>query len=269
AFLAQALLRAPQLWERLDDVSRSRLLDALRSSRVIEPSQTNWLFFSAMIEAALREFGGEWEYDRIACAFERFDAWYKGDGYYGDGADLHLDYYNSFVIQPMMMTLLDVLKRYDAPDAAFAVRQNGRYTRYAALQERMISPEGTYPVTGRSLAYRFGAFHALSDAALRRMLPAELSPAAARSALTAVIRRQTNAPGTFDELGWLRVGFCGHQPSIGESYISTGSLYLCCAAYVALGLPSDDPFWSMPAEPWTGVKAWSGMDLPVDKALKE
>ncbi len=269
AFLAQALLRAPQLWKQLDAVSRTRLLDALRASRAIRPSETNWLFFSAMVEAALREFGGQWEYDRIAYAFERFDAWYKGDGYYGDGTDLHLDYYNSFVIQPMMMTLIDVLKRYNAPDAAFAVKQNGRYTRYAALQERMISPEGTYPATGRSLAYRFGAFHALSDAALRRMLPEALAPAAVRSAMTAVIRRQTDAPGTFDEQGWLRVGFCGHQPSIGESYISTGSLYLCCAAYVALGLPADDPFWSAPAEPWTSVKAWSGADLPADKALKE
>lgn len=29
----------------------------------------------------------------------------------------------------------------------------------------MISPEGSYPVIGRSITYRFGSFHALADAA--------------------------------------------------------------------------------------------------------
>ena len=122
---------------------------------------------------------------------------------------------------------------------------------------------------GRSLAYRFGAFHALSDVAYRHMLPPKVSPAQVRCALTTVIRRQIEAPGTFDENGWLRVGFCGHQPAIGESYISTGSLYLCAAGLVALGLPADDPFWSAPAAPWTAQKAWKGVDLQCDKAIKK
>ena len=269
AFLAQGLLRAPIIWERSDEVTRQRLIEALCSSRVIKPSETNWLFFSAMVEAALKEFGAEWEYDRIAYAFSRFTDWYVGDGLYGDGPDFHLDYYNSFVIQPMMMSILDVLKKHNAPDAAFAEKQVARYRRYAAHQERMISPEGTYPITGRSIAYRFGAFQALSDAAYRHLLPADLSPAAVRSAMTKMIVRQTNAPETFDEHGWLYVGICGHQPSVGERYISTGSLYLCCGAYVALGLPADDPFWSAPAELWTNAKAFSGVDIPADKALKQ
>ena len=269
AFLAQGLLRAPILWERSDAVTQQRLLEALRSSRVIKPSENNWLFFSAMVEAALKEFGGEWEYDRIAYAFQRFTEWYKGDGLYGDGPEFHLDYYNSFVIQPMMMTILDVLKKHNAPDAAFAEKQTARYTRYAAHQERMISPEGTYPITGRSIAYRFGAFQALSDAAYRHLLPKGVAPSAVRAALTKVIARQTNAPETFDPNGWLYIGICGHQPSTGERYISTGSLYLCCAGYIALGLPADDPFWSAPAELWTNAKAWSGIDIPADKALKK
>ena len=56
-----------------------------------------------MVEAALKEFTGEWEYERVKYACDRFAQWYKGDGWYGDGADFHLDYYNSFVIHPMMV----------------------------------------------------------------------------------------------------------------------------------------------------------------------
>ena len=57
-----------------------------------------------------------------------------------------------------------------------------------------------------------------------------------RGALTAIIRRSIEAPGTFDADGWLRIGFCGHQPGVGETYISTGSLYLCAVGLLPLGL---------------------------------
>ncbi len=41
--------------------------------------------------------------EKIDFAVDKHKEWYKGDGWYGDGPDFHLDYYNSFVIQPMMM----------------------------------------------------------------------------------------------------------------------------------------------------------------------
>jgi hypothetical protein len=131
----------------------------------------------------------------------------------------------------------------------------------------MISPEGTYPVIGRSITYRFGAFHALADAALLHLLPDGIDPAQVRSALTAVIRRQLAVPGTFDEGGWLKVGFAGSQPRMSEDYINTGSLYLCMAVFLPLGLPDDDPFWNRPSADWTSKKAWSGVDVGADHAI--
>ena len=74
-------------------------------------------------------------------------------------------------------------------------------------------------------------------------LPERVKPAQVRGAMTAVIRRMIEAPGTFDGQGWLHIGFCGHQPSLAESYISTGSLCLCSAAPLPLGLPPADAFW--------------------------
>ena len=270
AFLAHGLLRAPeQLWNRLDSQTRARLVEEFKSSRVIKPSETNWLFFSAMVEAALYEFTGEWDKSRVDYAFMRFKDWYKGDGWYGDGKDLHIDYYNSFVIHPMMMQVLDVLREHGMDEDGIYDLEKARYARYAEIQERMISPEGTFPVVGRSLAYRFGAFQALSDVCYRHFLPERVSPAQVRCALTAVIARQGSAPGTFDANGWLRPGFCGHQPHIGETYISTGSLYLCTGVYIALGLKETDPFWSSPAADWTCKKAWNGIDINADKALKQ
>ena len=76
-------------------------------------------------------------------------------------------------------------------------------------------------------------------------------------------------PGTFDKNGWLQIGFAGHQPAIGESYISTGSLYLCSQAFIMLGLPPADPFWTGDDIPWTSKRIWAGEDSPVDQALKD
>jgi hypothetical protein len=132
--------------------------------------------------------------------------------------------------------------------------------------ERLVAPDGSFPAIGRSLAYRCGAFHSLAQMALRRALPDGVTAPQVRAALTALIRRTMEAPQTFDGDGWLTIGFCGHQPAIGETYISTGSLYLCAMAFLPLGLAPSDEFWAAPAQPWTSVRAWSGQAFPIDRA---
>ena len=77
------------------------------------------------------------------------------------------------------------------------------------------------------------------------------------------------APGTFDDKGWLKIGLVGSQPSMGEAYVNTGSLYLCTTGFLPLGLPADDPFWATPDEPWTTVKMWQGVDMPADHSFNK
>lgn len=270
AFLAQALLRAPnQLWEPLDLKTKSNIISALKSSRVITPSLSNWLLFSASIEAALLKFDGAGDRMRIDYALNQHMLWYKGDGIYGDGATFHWDYYNSFVIQPMLLEVVQTLKITDKSEHIKKLYDLilKRAKRYAFIQERMISPEGTYPPIGRSLAYRFGAFQHLSKIAQMKELPEDIAPQQVRSALFTVIKRQVEAPGTFDKGGWLHIGFFGHQPDIGEEYINTGSLYLCSQAFLILGLPADDEFWKGKDQDWTSRKLWNGESVRPDHAV--
>jgi hypothetical protein len=242
-------------------------VSALVSTRAITPGFNNWLLFSATVEAALAALGATWDRMRVDYALRQHDQWYKGDGAYGDGPQFHWDYYNSFVIQPMMLDVLDLCRNQSAAWKELAGRVEQRARRYAAVLERLIAPDGTFPPIGRSLAYRFGALQALAHVALRRSLPEGVSPAQTRAALTAVIRRSIEMPGTFDDQGWLRIGFAGHQPGVGERYISTGSLYLCAVGLLPLGLPASDEFWSAPPQPWTSVRAWSGQAFPIDRAI--
>ena len=77
----------------------------------------------------------------------------------------------------------------------------------------------------------------------------------------------TGQPHTFDPNGWLRIGYTGSQIRMSEDYINTGSLYLCTAALLPLGLPADDPFWAAPARDWTAKKSWNGEDVGADHAI--
>jgi hypothetical protein len=270
AFLALGVLRAPtQLWQELDAGLRRHLVDALRSTRAITPGPSNWLLFSATVEAFLAWAGEPWDAAPIDYAVRQHEQWYKGDGAYGDGPEFHWDYYNSFVIHPLLLQVVETMapmsKNWESLHPAIVARAR----RYAAVLERLIGPDGAFPPIGRSLAYRCGAFHLLALMALRRDLPDGVNPEQVRAALSAVIRRAMEAPGTFDANGWLTVGFRGHQPGIAERYISTGSLYLCSTVLLPLGLASTDRFWSAPAQPWTSRRIWSGEAVAPDHAMPD
>ena len=266
AFLAHAIVRAPnRLYRSLDRRVQHNLSEALKATRKFEPFPSNWLFFSAMIEAALFVMGETYDPAPVKRAAEAFEQWYAGDGAYGDGERFHFDYYNSFVIHPMYVDVLSVFAGTDPRCAALLPTVRKRASRFAAVLERMIAPDGTYPVIGRSVCYRFGAFHALAHAALTDNLPENVQPAQVRCGISAVIER-TAEGGMFDENGFLKAGVYGSQPSLGEGYICVGSLYLCEAVFLPLGLAPEHPFWADPDAAWTGKKIWSGTDLPLDHA---
>lgn len=270
AFLSHAILRAPNvLWQQLDQTTKQQLVAAMKSSRAITPGYNNWLLFSATVEAFLLFAGEQHDELRMDLAIRKHMEWYKGDGLYGDGPDFHWDYYNSFVIQPMLVDILGELMKHGKKYEKTYETVLKRAKRYAAIQEKLISPEGTFPAIGRSLPYRFGAFQLLAQMSLQHRLPEEINPTQVRSALSAVIKRMTEAPEVFDPKGWLRIGFMGHQPNIAESYISTGSLYLCSVGLLPLGLPASDPFWSGPATDWTSRKIWGGLDFIADHAISD
>ncbi|QEH43994.1 DUF2264 domain-containing protein [Chitinophaga sp. XS-30] len=270
AFLVHGFLRAPQaIWEPLDSQTKERFVTELKSMRRMKTFSNNWVLFVAMVETFLYSIGEDHLMDRIDDAIAKTDSWYKGDGMYGDGPAFHYDYYNGYVIQPMYLDVLKVLAAKDtAKQQQYAIALK-RMQRYGAILERQISPEGTYPIVGRSSTYRAGAFQPLAQLALNRELPAEITPAQVRCALTAVMKRQFEFKGTFSREGFLSLGVVGHQPEVADSYSNSGSMYLASLALLPLGLPATDPFWSAPYADWSMKRAWSGGDIVRDHAIRE
>lgn len=268
AFLSHFILRAPQFSKKnLTGELREQIIAALVATRKIVPPNTNWNLFSAMVEGALAVLECDYDILRVVYAVRLLDDWYVGDGVYGDGPKFQWDYYNSFVIQPMMIDLLDLFSDECEELAKYRVEMLPRFTRYAGIQERLIAPDGSYPIIGRSIIYRFGAFQALAQAALQERLPKEVSASQVRCALSAVISKTSQSTDMFDKNGWLQPGVYGYQPELAESYIGVGSLYLATAIFLPLGLPEQHPFWSGKAKEWTAKKVWSGKTSMIDQSI--
>jgi len=265
AYMAQAFLRAPKaLWEPLDSLTKKRVVEEFKSLRTRTGAYNNWLLFAGISEAFLSSIGEQPDPVRIEFARRKIIEWYQGDGWYSDGPSFSMDYYNSYVIHPMLVDFFKVLldkKRIRTEEYETAVK---RMVRYSEFSERIIAPDGSYPAFGRSITYRTAAFQALAQTALMEKLPDYITPAQVRSALTTVMHRMYDNCNNFDNNGWLVLGFCGHQPEIADTYTSTGSLYMATLGFLPLGLAADNKFWTEPATDWTSKKAWSSQPFKKD-----
>ena len=260
ALLALGLFRAgPSLWDCLDRGQQHSVLLALEETRAIRPWHNNWLLFPALIEAFLASKGRRCRAGVIRHALHHLETWYRGDGIYSDGVSIGVDYYNSSTIQPLLLTLIEL----DAGSAQIVPKRMqheilNRAQRHAQTLERLIGIDGTFPALGRSINYRCGAFHLLAQLAWRNRLPPTLPPARIRGCLGATISWTLDAENTLDEQGWLVVGLRGSQPDLADPYTSVGSGYFCLNAFLPLGLPSTDSFWTEPVTAWSAVRLQRG-----------
>lgn len=276
AYIAESFLRGyDALWMPLDSVTKQRYITELTQLRRVDPPYSNWLLFSATVESFLRKAGAPCDNYRISSSLRKIEEWYVGDGWYSDGPEFAFDYYNSYVIHPMYIESLEVFteagklkKIWNMPKCDYH-KAITRAQRFGMFLERLISPEGTLPVVGRSITYRTGSLQTLALLAWRQWLPKELTRGQVRSGMTAVIKRMFGDNRNFNAGGFLTLGFNGSQPDISDYYTNNGSLYMASLAFLPLGLPADDPFWTDAPQAWTSKKAWEGEDFPRDHSYQE
>ena len=271
AYLAESFIRAyDALWMPLDDTTKQRYIDEFTRLRRVDPPYTNWLLFSSTIESFLAKAGAPHDNFRINMAIRKTEEWYVGDGWFSDGqGTFAFDYYSCYVFHAMYLeTLQNMIEAkgsgWGIDYRKFRERQLKRTQKMAIVLERFISPEGTFPVIGRSTPYRMAAMQPLALMAWYQTLPKDLSNGQVRAALTQVFHRMFDQQDNFNAGGYLTIGFCGSQPETADWYTNNGSLYMCSLAFMPLGLPADHPFWKDAPQPWTQVKAWGGQPFPKD-----
>ena len=269
AYIAESFLRAyDTLWQPLDTLTKQRYFKEFQKLRRIDPPYTNWLLFSSVIESFLAKAGGGYDEFRVNMACRKVEEWYVGDGWYADGPVFAFDYYSSYVFHAMyletLQAMIDAKMNTRIDYSKYHERALKRAQKYAIILERFISPEGTFPVIGRSTPYRLAAMQPLALLAWYQKMPKELTNGQVRAALTQVMHRMFDHQQNYNQKGFLTIGFCGSQPETADWYTNNGSLYMTSLAFMPLGLPANHPFWTDAPQPWTQVKAWNGRPFPKD-----
>ena len=268
AYLAESFLRAPDLWHQLDEITKKRYLDCFKLVREIKPYQNNWLLFSGIVECFFIMMGEKPDIQKMINITNQINKWYVGDGWYSDGKYFAMNYYNSFVIHPMFIHMLEIMEKNNIPVPISSKIALERMQKFNIFLERLISPEGKIPAFGRSIVYRLGIFQTLSLSIWKYDLPSPLTNGGVRNALTNVMNNMFNIKGNFNKKGYLTLGFAGHQPNVANGYSNNGSSYITSLIFLTLGLPANHPFWTDPSQPWTSQNAWNGKPFPMDYHIK-
>lgn len=153
-YIAESFLRGyDALWMPLDSLTKQRYINEFTQLRRVDPSYSNWLLFSATIESFLRKAGAPSDTYRISSSLRKIEEWYVGDGWYSDGPHFAFDYYNSFVIHPMYIEALEIITEagkhkniWNMPGCDYH-KAIIRAQRFGMILERLISPEGTFPLS--------------------------------------------------------------------------------------------------------------------------
>ena len=227
----------------------------------------NWNLFYIVTNSFLKNQGWKHNAGTLATDIGKIESYYKGNGWYTDGASHVFDEYSNTVFLPDTVAWA-VLTGADNP-----TQRNtwmSRVRRFLEDQPYFFGAGGTHPEFGRSTAYKTARLTGLIIAYYIdrtyntpdkwnlgfKVLPESFT----LGMLRRLVRQHLNyylSNGSVDPTTGLfiqRVTGTGSL-DVGEDYISPGSVSWATRAFGPLFLlAEDDPFWSTPEEA-----------LPIDK----
>ncbi len=271
-----AFIRAPYLWNSLQPLIKNNILNIMYYSITkFKPHMNNWLLFEALIEIFLYKNQKIKALNKTLLNLRVIESYYIGDGWYKDGSIFHMDFYNSYVILPLLITIYNELYiiNYQNQNIVYKNLYNKtllKIQRQSEFLERLIGLDGSFPIFGRSAVYRSAVFHALVTNVYISELPNSLSYGQVRTGLNAVIINmfQNEKIKIVDEHGFLTFGFSGFQPEMADEYSNSGSIYFALLIFMPLGLNENHIFWNCSNEDWSQKKLYNGNSINRDKSIK-
>ncbi len=273
---ALAFIRAPYLWNSLHPLIKNNILKIMYYSITkFKPHMNNWLLFEALIEIFLYKNQKIKILNKTLLNIRVIESYYIGDGWYKDGPLFHMDFYNSYVILPFLITIYQELHLLNYQNNGILFKNLYQKTllkiqKHSEFLERLIGIDGSFPIFGRSAVYRSAVFHALVTNVYISELPQTLSYGQVRAGLNAVIINmfQNEKIKIVDEHGFLTFGFSGFQPQLADEYSNSGSVYFALLIFMPLGLDENNIFWSSNEEDWSQKKLYNGNSINRDKSIK-
>jgi hypothetical protein len=239
-------LTRPWIWDRLDELTRRRLIDYL--SPVVGDEtypRNNWLWFRVVVQTFLRSVGGPWSQADIDADLDRHDSYLRRGGWISDGDERAYDHYVGWALHlyPVLWSRMQGAEELANGRTAGDIARLDEFLQDAVA---LVGADGSPLIQGRSLVYRFAAA-APYWAGVIAEVPS-VPAGQLRRAASAVVRHFAER-GAPNENGLLDLGWHDEWRRLAQNYSGTGSPYWAAKGLLGIALPEDHPVWSAPTVP--------------------
>lgn len=221
------------VWSGLSESDRTNVVQWLTQVNQCAGADNNWHLFYVLIDRVLSSLGYENQIDNSQGRYERIKDFHLGDGWFKDGPQGEVDYYNAWGFHYALYWIDHIDPEWD-PDF---IRECQR--KFLSTYKFLIGPNG-FPILGRSVPYRIAAPAPLVFGC--SLHPDVVNEGEARRALDSTwcyfIRHGAVQRGTITQ------GYFGPDVRLLDAYSGpASSLWSLRSLIVALGYPRDSSFW--------------------------
>ncbi len=244
AAISCSIMLAPEVvWEPLSGTQKDNLAAYLYTINEHEQCKNNWQYFNVLTNLALRSVGRRYSPERMESALALIDTMYNGDGWYIDGTDGTVDYYNPFALHYYGL-LYSVFNGENDPERAELFKS--RAERFAQDFIYWFADNGAALPIGRSLTYRFAQSAFWSACIFAGVKPFSVG------VMKGIISRNLeywNSLPIYDNDDLLTIGYAYPNIMMAEHYNAPGSPYWAMKTFLVLALSDEHEFWSAENEP--------------------
>ena len=108
------ILLEEQVKDFFDSEEKRRLYEWLNQINEHRIPKNNWIFFRIMVNLAFEILGMPYDRSRNDECFAELDGWYCEDGFYKDGDNSKIDYYNAYAIHFFSLIYYRYMKDKDS-----------------------------------------------------------------------------------------------------------------------------------------------------------
>jgi hypothetical protein len=244
--LAMAIMIAPKyFWDPFTPKQQMNIGLFMKNLAERTSHDNNHWYFHLVGVPIMDLCGIEYDEEYFADKWDRLIGWYKGDGWYLDGANESYDYYNHWGFHYFNLLLYCGCEKWQ--------KQYGDHIREATKSflttyPLFFSSDGSSVQWGRSLIYRHALLSPLTWAEYAGISPLSsgLSRRIASGNLSYFFQNEKKALSK-DDL--LTPGYIETNQNLLETYNDHGSAYWSSTSFIALALPPTHSFWTATEEP--------------------
>lgn len=238
ALIGLTLILAPnKIWEPLSEVQKDNFAKWLYQVNLVKCPDNNWNFFSVLVNLGLKNVGAPYDADKIKSAIARINSFYKGNGWYSDGATKQMDYYTAFAMHFYGLIYAKVMEHEDKGQSEIFKE---RAMLFAKDFIYWFAEDGSALAFGRSLTYRFAQCCFWSACVFAGIEP--FSMGVMKGLISRHLEWWLNKP-IFDSGGVLSIGYAYPNIGISEEYNAFGSPYWALKTFLILALDDEHKFF--------------------------